>query len=136
MMKPTALSLLLLLGLTGQALAEGVPKAGHRDSRIRNAAYDPDQVFVIETNLRFATTIHFGRGERFEAALNLARLGQGPLVRGDAISWLPGALSGWTQTRDLRPLPQESFRAWWRERERAGAGGNGGEAGTPSGGEE
>ena len=75
-------------------------------------------------------------GERFEAALNLARLGQGPLVRGDAISWLPGALSGWTQTRDLRPLPQESFRAWWRERERAGAGGNGGEAGTPSGGEE
>lgn len=69
MIKPTALSLLLLLVLTGQALAEGVPKAGHRDSRIRNAAYDPDQVFVIETNLRFATTIHFGRGERFEAVI-------------------------------------------------------------------
>ena len=69
MIKSTALSLLLVLGLTGQAFAEGIPKAGHRDSRIRNAVYDPDQVFVIETNLRFATTIHFGRGERFEAVI-------------------------------------------------------------------
>ncbi|MDN5788999.1 TrbG/VirB9 family P-type conjugative transfer protein [Pseudorhodobacter sp.] len=77
MMKSTALALLLALsltpglslGLTGQALAAGVPKAGHRDSRIRNAVYDPDQVYVIETDLRFATTIHFGRGERFEAVI-------------------------------------------------------------------
>lgn len=69
MMKSSALALLLMFGVTGQALAEGVPKAGHRDSRIRNAVFDADQVFVIETNLRFATTIHFGRGERFAAVV-------------------------------------------------------------------
>ncbi|MFC3862489.1 lactate utilization protein B [Deinococcus antarcticus] len=57
-------------------------------------------------------------GWRFEGALKLARVGQGPLVRGDAITTLPGLLGGWTQTRDLRPFPQESFRDWWKTRDK------------------
>jgi L-lactate dehydrogenase complex protein LldF len=28
-------------------------------------------------------------------------------------------LGNWTSVRDLRPLPKQSFRGWWREREKA-----------------
>jgi Uncharacterized conserved protein containing a ferredoxin-like domain len=55
-------------------------------------------------------------GWRFEGALKLARVGQGPLVHGDAITALPGMLAGWTQARDLRPFPKEGFREWWKHR--------------------
>jgi len=27
-------------------------------------------------------------------------------------------MSGWTQTRDLAPLPDETFRTWWAKREK------------------
>lgn len=55
-------------------------------------------------------------GWRFEGALKLARVGQGPLVHGDAITSLPGPLAGWTQVRDLKPFPKEGFREWWKGR--------------------
>ncbi|GAA3582596.1 LutB/LldF family L-lactate oxidation iron-sulfur protein [Nonomuraea rosea] len=32
---------------------------------------------------------------------------------------LPGPLSGWTDTRDLPEIPEESFRDWWERNERA-----------------
>jgi hypothetical protein len=28
-------------------------------------------------------------------------------------------MSGWTQTRDLAPIPKQSFREWWSEREKS-----------------
>ncbi|WP_052261904.1 TrbG/VirB9 family P-type conjugative transfer protein [Leisingera sp. ANG-M1] len=59
----------LLALLASPALAAGTPRGGHKDIRIRDAIYDPDQVFVIETDRRFSTTIHFGRGERFDAVI-------------------------------------------------------------------
>ena len=33
---------------------------------------------------------------------------------------LPGLGGRWTMSRDLRAMPQQSFRAWWAEREKAG----------------
>ena len=48
----------------------------------------------------------------------MARFGQWPFVHKDMISKLPGMLGGWTQARDLRPIPRQSFRQWWRKRER------------------
>lgn len=63
------LSVLIASALASPVLAAGTPTGGARDIRIRNAVYDPNQVFVIETDLRFSTTIHFGRGERFEAVI-------------------------------------------------------------------
>lgn len=63
------LSALMASALATPVLAAGTPTGGARDIRIRNAVYDPNQVFVIETDLRFSTTIHFGRGERFEAVI-------------------------------------------------------------------
>ncbi|MBB5375749.1 L-lactate dehydrogenase complex protein LldF [Deinococcus metalli] len=59
-------------------------------------------------------------GWRFEGAVKLARLGQGPLVHGGQITALPGLLGGWTQSRDLNAFPAQSFREWWRKRDAKG----------------
>ena len=52
----------------------------------------------------------------YEAAQRAGRLGQWPLTRGGKIEHLPGPLSGWSSARDLRPVPRQSFRDWWRQR--------------------
>ena len=53
----------------------------------------------------------FGSRKLYEHAQRLARLGERPARH------LPGPLARWTETRDLRPLPSETFREWWsRER--------------------
>jgi L-lactate dehydrogenase complex protein LldF len=59
----------------------------------------------------------FASGERMETAQKLGRAIQRPFAgAGGTIESLPFLLSGWTQSRDLRPIPQESFRAWWARR--------------------
>jgi L-lactate dehydrogenase complex protein LldF len=60
---------------------------------------------------------------RFRAAQRLGRLGQSSLEKEDSrgerwVSWLPGMLGGWTATRDLRGMPEETFREWWDKREK------------------
>lgn len=55
-------------------------------------------------------------GDRLSTAQKLARIGQLPFVRDGAISRLPGMLAGWTDVRDLAPVPQQSFREWWAKR--------------------
>jgi L-lactate dehydrogenase complex protein LldF len=50
----------------------------------------------------------------YEAAQEAARIGQWPLTRGDAIHRLPGRLAGWTTARDLHPVPEQTFREWWK----------------------
>jgi L-lactate dehydrogenase complex protein LldF len=52
---------------------------------------------------------------RLETAHRLAQLGQRPFVSGGWISKLPGELSAWTSVRDLRAIPRQSFRQWWKE---------------------
>ena len=56
----------------------------------------------------------FAGRRRYEWGQRLARLGQRPFVRGGSIHRLPGPMRGWTSSRDLEPLPPESFRDWWR----------------------
>jgi L-lactate dehydrogenase complex protein LldF len=58
----------------------------------------------------------FGSPRRFAAAGRLGRVGQWLLVREGRIMQLPPPLSGWTRSRDLRPLAGESFRDWWARR--------------------
>jgi L-lactate dehydrogenase complex protein LldF len=52
----------------------------------------------------------------YEAAQKASRIGQWPLARKGSIKRLPGRLAGWTEVRDLRPIPQQTFREWWRSR--------------------
>jgi len=41
-------------------------------------------------------------------------VGQKVLVsKNGFIEWMPLMLSGWTQTRDLKAMPAQSFRQWW-----------------------
>ncbi|MEM5469772.1 MAG: TrbG/VirB9 family P-type conjugative transfer protein [Paracoccaceae bacterium] len=61
--------LLVALAFPATAFAEVTPTGGPLDVRIRYADYNENQVFRIETDLRHSTTIHFGRGERFEAVI-------------------------------------------------------------------
>jgi L-lactate dehydrogenase complex protein LldF len=58
----------------------------------------------------------FANRRLYEAAQRAGRIGQFPLVRRGKISRLPGPLGGWSAARDLRPLPKQTFRDWWRSR--------------------
>ncbi len=62
----------------------------------------------------------FASSRRYEAAQRLARTAQRTVRHGDAwYHWLPGMAGRWTETRDLAPLPQETFREWWQQRRRS-----------------
>jgi L-lactate dehydrogenase complex protein LldF len=50
----------------------------------------------------------------YERAQRLARMGQWPFARGGSIGRLPGRLAGWTAVRDLKPVPEQTFREWWK----------------------
>jgi L-lactate dehydrogenase complex protein LldF len=58
----------------------------------------------------------FGGAGRLEMAQSAARIGQKLVVRDGTISALPGALAGWTLSRDFPPVAAESFRQWWAKR--------------------
>jgi L-lactate dehydrogenase complex protein LldF len=58
----------------------------------------------------------FSERRLYEAAQKAARIGQWPLVRNGAIHRLPGKLAGWTEARDLKPVPEQTFRDWWKSR--------------------
>src|SRR5215211_4724239 len=58
----------------------------------------------------------------YEGAQKAAKIGQWPLARSGTIHRLPGRLAGWTDARDLRPVPDQTFREWWRSRNGSGGG--------------
>ena len=60
----------------------------------------------------------FTHPKRYERAQRLAHAGQRFFIHDGAIDRLPGLLAGWTRARDLMPLPTQTFREWWRLRER------------------
>jgi L-lactate dehydrogenase complex protein LldF len=63
-----------------------------------------------------AAAVIFSSHRRFEAAQRLGRLGQWPLVSNGWVRGLPGMLGNWTRVRDLRALPPQTFREWWKQR--------------------
>jgi L-lactate dehydrogenase complex protein LldF len=58
----------------------------------------------------------FASRTRFEAAQRMARVGQWPVVSKGWVRHLPGMLGQWTAVRDLKAIPEQPFRAWWKER--------------------
>ncbi len=73
------------------------------------ARLDPERL-AMQTLARV-----FASRRLYEAVQRAGRLGQRPLVRRGKIDRLPGPLWRWTSIRDLSPLPDQSFREWWRE---------------------
>jgi L-lactate dehydrogenase complex protein LldF len=73
--------------------------------------FDPMYLGLRIANLLFA------RAWRFHAAQRLGRFGLRLFTRKDGwIHSLPGIGAKWTQTRDLRGLPSQSFHEWWATR--------------------
>jgi L-lactate dehydrogenase complex protein LldF len=58
----------------------------------------------------------FASPKKFERAQKLGRFGQKLIERDGVIERLPGPLSGWTTMRDVFPIPDQTFREWWRTR--------------------
>ncbi|CAA9416552.1 MAG: Predicted L-lactate dehydrogenase, Iron-sulfur cluster-binding subunit YkgF [uncultured Propionibacteriaceae bacterium] len=54
----------------------------------------------------------FGDAKRLARAQRAAGLGRGVAKR---VSWLPGMLGGWTDSRTMPPVPKQSFRRWWSQ---------------------
>jgi L-lactate dehydrogenase complex protein LldF len=70
----------------------------------------------IYLGLRIANLL-FARAWRFHAAQWLGRVGLRLFTRKDGwIHSLPSTGAKWTQTRDLRGLPAQSFHQWWAAR--------------------
>jgi L-lactate dehydrogenase complex protein LldF len=53
---------------------------------------------------------------RYEAAQRALRVGRGPLRSSRLTRALPGPFAEWTATRELPPIPQQTFREWWARR--------------------
>jgi L-lactate dehydrogenase complex protein LldF len=63
-----------------------------------------------------AAAFALGNSTRLAFAQKLARVAEIPFEHYGTIRSLPGMLSGWTDVRDLSPIPDESFRQWWSKR--------------------
>ena len=92
----------VLIHLRGRIVRNRQDRDGFRQK------LDPENVAMKSMSNVFADR------ERFEKAQRLARLGQWPLARGGTIGRLPGRLAGWTAVRDLKPIPEQTFREWWK----------------------
>lgn len=75
---------------------------------------------AVENLAMQGAAMAFQSQRRYEAAQRLARVGQTLFRRGDELRNLPGMAGGWTKFRDLKAIPQQSFRDWWKSRERQG----------------
>jgi len=61
----------------------------------------------------------FARAGRFHLAQRLGRIGLRLFTRRDGwIHSLPGIGGKWTQTRDLRGFPRQTFHQWWAARDK------------------
>jgi L-lactate dehydrogenase complex protein LldF len=92
----------VLIHLRGRVVRHGQDEGGI------GGKLDPENV-AMRTMART-----FSNRRLYESAQKAARVGQWPLARGGAIHRLPGKLAGWTEARDLRPIPKQTFREWWK----------------------
>ena len=84
---------------------------------LRNRVVEQKGIFDAEAVAMKTVGMIFKSERRFRAAQRFGRMAEGPLVNKDGwIGWLPGLLGGWTQVRDLREMPKETFRDWWEKR--------------------
>lgn len=88
---------------------------------LRNQVVEKNGPLTAEALAMRAMAAIFQSESRFRAAQRLGRIAELPLTRKDGrgegwIRWLPGLLGGWTQVRDLKAMPKQSFREWFESR--------------------
>ncbi len=84
--------------------------------RITDTGNTPFQERIAMKAAAFA----FADRDLLELSQKLVRWLQRPFEKDGVIQSLPGMLAGWTAFRDLKPIPRQSFREWWSERESKG----------------
>ena len=97
----------VLIHLRGEVVRQKQDEGGLR------AALDPENIAFKTLAKVFASRV------AYEQAQKVGKVGQWPLAEDGFITWLPGLLSGWTAMRDMPAMPQQTFRQWWEEREKA-----------------
>jgi L-lactate dehydrogenase complex protein LldF len=70
---------------------------------------------TIHLGMKFMARTFKSR-KRYERLQRMGKIGQKIFVKDGAISRLPGELAKWTSIRDVKPIPKQTFREWWRER--------------------
>jgi L-lactate dehydrogenase complex protein LldF len=98
----------VLVHLRGKVVRHRQDKGGLK------AKLDPENVAMQ------AMAKTFSDRRLYEAAQKAAHVGQWPLRRDGTIHRLPGKLAGWTDARDLKAIPKQTFRDWWRSERGAG----------------
>lgn len=95
---------------------------------LRNRVVEGNGAWTGEAVAMRAMGMVFRSERRFRAAQRLGRMAMSPVARKDRrgeqwIGWLPGLLGAWTEARDLRAMPRETFHQWWAKRERGATNG-------------
>ncbi len=85
--------------------------------REQKSALDPEALAMKTAAMIFRSRT------RFEAAQRLGRIAQWPMASHGWMRNLPGMLGNWTRVRDLRAMPQQTFREWWKQRAKTAPGG-------------
>jgi L-lactate dehydrogenase complex protein LldF len=85
---------------------------------LRSKVVEGGNAALSERMAMKAAALSLAGPARFSLAQKLVRIGQWPFERDGVLHDLPGMLAGWTDVRDLPAVPKESFREWWRKRQK------------------
>jgi len=85
-----------------------------REKVVEGQKSKTSNLFSTEATGMRALRWTFGRASRYERMQRLGRRAQAPIARDGWIQWLPGMLSGWTRSRDMNAIADQTFREWWR----------------------
>ena len=85
---------------------------------LRNKVVDSGEAPLEERLAMKAAAFALSDSKRLAAAQKLGRIAQWPFEHDGLLRRLPGLLGKWSDFRDLRAIPKESFREWWTTRER------------------
>jgi L-lactate dehydrogenase complex protein LldF len=83
----------------------------NQDRKKISKLFDPMHIGLILAGVIFSSPWMFHTAQWF------GKIGLKLFTRSDGwIHWLPSVGGKWTQTRDLRGLPNENFHSWWANR--------------------
>jgi L-lactate dehydrogenase complex protein LldF len=85
---------------------------------LRGRIVEENHAPIIEKLAMKAAGYALQTPERLSLAQKAARIAQMPFTHDGVIRRLPGMLAGWTSVRDLAPIPKQSFREWWAQRQK------------------